>query len=160
MARQLLLYRQYKRVAESLDEIQRLDQRTYVSLAPIPEIEGKLKLTGIGIPDLVAAYIDVYSRKADEPGSLDSALTPPKVTIRQKIRLVAEHLRRFGRSNFRSLLDQRNTREEIGITFLAMLELVKLDFVEAFQEKLFSDIEIEATQEWEGKEDFELEFGE
>jgi chromatin segregation and condensation protein Rec8/ScpA/Scc1 (kleisin family) len=57
-------------------------------------------------------------------------------------------------------LDERDTREEIGITFLAMLELVKLNFVEAFQEKLFSDIEIEATQEWEGKEDFDLEFGE
>ena len=160
LARQLLLYRQYKRVAESLDEIQKLDQRTYVSLAPVPEIEGKLKLTGIGISDLVAAYIDVYSRKPDEPGSLDSAITPTKVTIRQKIRHVTEHLRRFGRSSFRSLLDERNTREEIGVTFLAMLELVKLHFVEAYQEKLFSDIEIEATQEWEGKEDFELEFGE
>ena len=160
MARQLLLYRQYKRVAESLDEIQKLGRSTYVSLAPIPEIEGKLKLTGIGISDLAAAYIDVYSRKADEPASLDSALTPPKVTIRQKIRLVTEHLRRFGRSSFRSLLDGHNTREEIGVTFLALLELVKLDFVEAFQEKLFSDIEIETTQEWEGKEDFDLEFGE
>jgi len=144
----------------SLDEIQKLDQRTYVSLAPVPEIKGKLKLTGIGISDLVEAYIDVYSRKPDEPGSLDSAITPPNVTIRQKIRLVTDHLRRFGRSSFRSLLGERNTREEIGITFLAMLELVKLHFVEAYQEKLFSDIEIEATQEWEGKEEFELEFGE
>ncbi|MBE9475471.1 MAG: segregation/condensation protein A [Chloroflexi bacterium] len=160
LARQLLLYRQYKRVAESLDEIQKLDQRTYVSLAPVPEIEGKLKLTGIGISDLVAAYIDVNSRKPDEQGSLDSAITPPKVTIRQKIRHVTEHLRRFGRSSFKSLLGERSTREEIGITFLAMLELVKFHFVEAHQEKLFSDIEIEATQEWEGKEDFELEFGE
>jgi segregation and condensation protein A len=160
LARQLLLYRQYKRVAESLDEIQKLEQRTYVSLAPIPEIEAKLQLTEIGIPDLVAAYIDVYSRKPDEPGSLDSAFTPPKVTIRQKVRLVAEHLRRFGRSSFRSLLGERNTREEIGVTFIAMLELVKLHFVEAYQEKLFSDIEIEAIKEWEGKEDIELEFGE
>jgi segregation and condensation protein A len=35
LARQLLLYRQFKQVAESLDEYQRLDQRTYPSLAPI-----------------------------------------------------------------------------------------------------------------------------
>jgi segregation and condensation protein A len=160
LARQLLLYRQYKRVAESLGEIQKLNQRTYVSFAPLPEIEGKLQLTGIGIPDLVAAYIDVYSRKPNEPDSLDSAITPPKVTIRQKIRLVTKHLRQFGRSSFKSILGERNTREEIGITFLAMLELVKLNFVAAYQEKLFSDIEIEAIQEWEGKEDFELEFGE
>jgi len=160
LARQLLLYRQYKRVAESLDEIQKMNQRTYISFAPIPELEGKLQLSGIGISDLVAAYIDVYSRKPAEPDSLDSAITPQKVTIRQQIRHVTDHLRKFGRSTFRSILGGYNTREEVGITFLAMLELVKLHFVEAYQEKLFSDIEIEATQEWQGREDFDLEFGE
>ena len=160
LARQLMLYRQFKRVAESLDEFQRLDQRTYLSLAPIPQIEGKLKLTDISTSDLVDAAILVYARKPEKPGSLDSAITPPKVTVRQKISLVTEHLRRFGRSSFRSILGQNRSREEIGITFLAMLELVKLHFVDAYQENIFSDIEIEPSQEWEGMEEFELEFGE
>lgn len=160
LARQLLLYRKFKHVAEELDEIQKLGNRTYVSLAPVPEIESKFQLTGVGISDLVAAYLDVRSRKSAEPDSLDSAISPPKVTIRQKIRHVTEHLRKFGRSTFRSILGRQNSREEIGITFLAMLELVKLHFVDAYQEKLFSDIEIEPAQDWEGKEDFELEFGE
>jgi segregation and condensation protein A len=160
LARQLLLYRQFKQVAESLDEFQRLDQRTYLSLSPIPQIEGKLRLTDIGVSDLVDAAVLVYARKPEKQGSLDSALSPPKVTIRQKISLVTEHLRRFGRSSFRSILGQNRSREEIGITFLAMLELVKLHFVDAYQENIFSDIEIEPSQEWEGMEEFELEFGE
>ncbi len=160
LARQLMLYRQFKRVAESLDEFQRLDQRTYLSLAPIPQIEGKLRLTDTSISDLVEAAILAYARKPDKPGSLDSAISPPKVTIRQKISLVTEHLRRFGRSSFRSILGPQRSREEIGITFLAMLELVKLHFVDAYQENIFSDIEIEPSQEWEGMEEFELEFGE
>lgn len=160
LARQLLLYRQFKRVSETLDELQRLDRRTYLSLSPIPHIEGKLNLTDISIADLLDAAILAYARKPEKPGSLDSAITPPKITIRQKINLVAGHLRRFGRSSFRSILGQHRSREEIGITFLAMLELVKLHFVDVYQESLFSDIEIEPAEEWEGKEDFELEFGE
>ena len=160
LARQLLLYRQFKRVSESLDELQRLDRRTYLSLSSIPQIEGRLRLTDISIADLVDAAILVYARKPEKLGSLDSAIPPPKITIRQKISLVTEHLRRFGRSSFRSIVGQKQSREEIGITFIAMLELVRLHFVDVYQESLFSDIEIEPAEEWEGKEDFELEFGE
>jgi segregation and condensation protein A len=160
LARQLLLYRQFKRVSESLDELQRMDRRTYLSLSPFPQIEGKLRLTDISIADLVDAAILVYARKPETQGSLDSAITPPKITIRQKISMVTGHLRRFGRSSFRSILGQQRSREEIGITFIAMLELVKMHFVDVYQESLFSEIEIEPAEEWEGKEDFELEFGE
>jgi segregation and condensation protein A len=160
LARQLILYRQFKRVAQSLDETQKLNQRTYVSLAPVPEIEGKLQLTGVEVSDLVAAYLEVYARKPEEPVSLDAAITPPKFTIRQKVSLVTDHLRRFGRSSFRKLLSQRNSREEVGVTFLALLELVKLHLIEVYQESLFTEIEFEASQEWEGTEDLELEFGE
>jgi hypothetical protein len=38
--------------------------------------------------------------------------------------------------------------------------LIKLHFVEVSQEGLFADIEIQASEKWEGTEDIELEFGE
>lgn len=160
LARQLQLYRQFKKIAESLDGLQKLDRRTYVSMAPVPEMNGKINIAGVGFSDLIEAAIEVYARKPEKPGSLDSAIAPPKITIRQKLHQLTEHLRRFGRSSFRTILGQRRSREEIGITFLAMLELVKMHFVEAHQDNLFADIELEPTQEWEGKDDFELEFGE
>ncbi|UCD41200.1 MAG: segregation/condensation protein A [Chloroflexota bacterium] len=160
LARQLRLYRQFKSVAKSLDELQKLDKRAYTSLAPVPELEGKLQLTGIDKSDLAAAFLEVMTRIPEEPVSLDTAITPPKVTIRQKVKLVTDQLRQFGRSSFRRLLGERSTREEIGVTFLALLELVKLHFIEVSQEDLFADIQIQASQEWEGIEDIEFEFGE
>lgn len=160
LARQLQLYREFKRIAGSLGELQELDQRTYLSMSPVPQIDGRLKLTDTNIFDLVAAAKLAYARKPEKQGSLDSAISPPKITIRQKIHLVSEHLRRFGRSSFRTILGHKRSREEIGITFLAMLELVKLHFVDVYQEAIFSDIEIEPSKEWEGIEEFELEFGE
>lgn len=160
LARQLLLYRQFKQVALALDQLQRQDQRTYVSYAPLPEIEGKFQLTGHDIKDLRDTYLDVFSRKPEEPASLDEAITPPRFSIREKIQLVTESLRRVGKTSFRALLGGRFIREEIGVTFLAILELVKLDFIETSQQGLFSEIEITAIDDWEGRGDIELEFGE
>jgi segregation and condensation protein A len=160
LARQLLLYRQYKLVAKTLDALQRSDRRTYVSYAPIPEIEGKFELTGLDEIDLRAAYFEVMARRPAEPVSLDEQIAAPKVTIRQKVRLVTDYLRRFGRTNFRALLGKRFSREEVGVTFLAILELIKLNFIEARQSGLFTEIDITAIDEWEGKDEIELEFGE
>lgn len=160
LARQLRLYRQFKHIAQSLNTFQKQNKRTYTSLAPVPELEGKFQLTGIDKSDLVSAYIDVITRKPEDPASLDTAIAPPKVTIRQKVKLVADQLRRFGRSSFQKIVGSHSTREEIGVTFLALLELIKLHFVEVSQESLFADIEIQASEKWEGTEDIELEFGE
>jgi len=160
LARQLLLYRQFKNVANSLDLIQRKNQRTYISYAPVPDLEGKFQLTGLDVLDLGAAYAEVLARKPEEPGSLDEQISPPKVTIRQKVRLVTDYLRKFGKTNFRALLGRRFSREEVGVTFLAILELVKLNFIETSQAGLFSEIEITAIDDWEGKGEIELEFGE
>jgi segregation and condensation protein A len=147
-------------VAKSLDLLQRCDRRTYISYAPIPEIEGKFQLTGLDTFDLRAAYLDVLARKPEEPVSLDEQIAPPKVNIRQKVRLVTDYLRRFGKTTFRALLGQQYSREEVGVTFLAILELIKLNFVEAKQGELFAEIEITAMEDWEGKDEIELEFGE
>lgn len=160
LARQLLLYRQFKNVANSLDQIQRKNQRTYISYAPVPELEGKFQLTGLDVLDLGAAYLEVLTRKPEQPGSLDEQISPPKVTIRQKVRQVTDYLRQFGKTNFRALLGRRFSREEVGVTFLAILELVKLNFIETSQAGLFSEIEITAVEDWEGKGEIELEFGE
>ena len=160
LARQLIIYRQFKQVAKSLDVLQRRDQRTYISYAPIPDIEGKFQLTGLDIRDLQAAFREVLERAPEEPGSLDEQIAPPKVTIRQKVRLVTDNLRKFGRTNFRALLGRSFSREEVGVTFLAVLELIKLNFIEANQTGLFTEIEITALDGWEAKDDIELEFGE
>lgn len=160
LTRQLLIYRKFKRVAQYLDNIQKLNQRTYPSFAPVPDFEGKVDIVGISLTDLLNAANEVYARNPEEQDSLDNAISPPRVTIRQKIQLVSDHLRRFGRSTFAAILGDKRSREEIGITFLAMLELVKLRFVEVHQEEIFADIVLEPAQDWEGKEEFELEFGE
>jgi segregation and condensation protein A len=49
---------------------------------------------------------------------------------------------------------------DIVVTFLAILELVKRRLVQAKQDNLFGEIEVEPVDGWDEGDDFELEFGE
>ena len=86
------------------------------------------------------------------------ALAP--ITIRQKISQIISHLRLRGNANFRTFIQSARTRLEIVVTFLAMLELIKRNHIQAHQETTFGEIEIETLEQLDLDEDFELEFGE
>jgi segregation and condensation protein A len=84
----------------------------------------------------------------------------PRVTIREKIRLIGLSLQLKTRVTFHKLLGEHRTRLDIVVTFLALLELIKRHLVTAHQEGLFGDIELEAVNNWNENEEFDLEFGE
>jgi len=111
--------------------------------------------------DLVAAASYIFLlRNRTLIASFDDVVIPPKVTIRQKISLIAYMLRSKGKSTFRYLVGDVRSRVEIVITFLAMLELVKLHFVKVQQDQIFGDINLEPADDWQTNEEIELEFGE
>src|SRR6185503_18310353 len=89
---------------------------------------------------------------------LGMIIAPPRVTIREKIDLIAKVMKEVEHSTFRSLLQPGASRLEIVVTFLAMLELVKRYHIQARQEGLFDDIEINRMEEWKDDEEIDIEF--
>ncbi len=159
LARQLMEYRRYKHIADYLSLREEMGMHTYLRLAPPPKVEGSVDLSDISLVDLVdAARLALLH--IDQRSSLDTVVTPPPVTIRQKIGLIARFLRQKGHSNFRTFLADARSRLDIVVTFLAMLELIKLRIVQVRQEKIFGDIEIETLEAWDEDEEIELEFDE
>jgi segregation and condensation protein A len=159
LAMQLLAYKRYREIAGLLSEREAAGLRTYLRLAPPPKVEGAVDLTGLGLPDLLAAARAALLKDDLRP-SLSSVVAPPRVTIREKIALVARTLRQRGRTTFANLLKSRRSRLDVVVTFLAMLELVKRHLVQVRQERLFGEIELEAAETWDENNEFELEFGE
>ncbi len=154
---QLKLYKRYKEIGAWLQAREDANLRTYLRLAPPPKIEPKLDMSNLTLEQLVAAASEAFAReKAKTP--LGEVIAPPRVTIREKIELIAKTMREMERSTFRALLDRDASRLEIVVTFLALLELVKRYRLHAHQEGLFSDIEIERMEEWGEDEEMELEF--
>lgn len=157
LARQLRLYKRFKEIGLWLEDRQSKNLRTFLRVAPPPKVEAKLDLSGISLADLLESAERIFALE-QEKQSLGTVITAPKVTIREKIELIATRLRVERGATFRTLLGEKPTRLEIVVTFLALLELVKRYRVQAQQESLFSDISIQPMEEFKEGEEFDLEF--
>jgi segregation and condensation protein A len=157
LANQLRIYKRYKELSQWLDDRENRHLRTYLRVAPPPKIESRLDLSDISLDDLLTAAEDIFAEEAEKQ-ALGTIISAPRITIREKIALIAEHLGKGRTITFSGMLGKKPTRLEVVVTFLALLELVKRYRVSAQQDRLFSDIHIEKLEEWGTDEDLEIEF--
>ncbi len=159
LVRQLKLYKRFKEISMILRGYEESGSRTYLRIAPTPHIESKIDISGLTIDDLlVAAQAALLKSKPD--ARLENVITISRITIRQKINLIAQFLKHGERGTFQQLLSKEPTREEIVVTFLAMLELVKRHLVQVWQESLFGGIEVKLASTWDEEQPLDLEFRE
>jgi segregation and condensation protein A len=159
LARQLIIYKRFKEIANWLSERDQAGLHSYVRISPPPKPQAKLLLMD---GDLNALY-DAIKAIFDNPSEgiyLEEVVAAPRITIREKISYVLQALHKNELVKFRSLFDDNYTRLEVVVTFLALLELIKRNIVEAQQEALFSDFVIQPISELQDIEGIELEFGE
>jgi segregation and condensation protein A len=154
---QLKLYKRFKEIGGWMNERLQANLRTFLRVAPPPKVEPKLDLSNLTLEKLVGAAQEAFAKERDKQ-PLGVIIAAPRVTIREKIDLITKMMNETGRSTFRALLDQGASRLEVVVTFLAMLELVKRYRIQARQESLFSDIEIDRSEDWEEDEEIEIEF--
>jgi segregation and condensation protein A len=154
---QLKLYKRFKEIGTWLYGRQEKGLRTFLRIAPPPKVEPKLDLSNVTLDKLVQAAEEAF-RKEKEKTPLGVVIAAPRVTIREKIDLIAKTMRQVEKSTFKALLESGASRLEIVVTFLAMLELVKRYRLHAHQGDLFGDIEIERMEDWKDDEEIEIEF--
>ncbi|HKY83958.1 MAG TPA: segregation/condensation protein A [Anaerolineales bacterium] len=161
LARQLILYRQFKQAAGTLTERLEAGLHSYTRRAPPPHSEPHLDLGDLSLARLRRTLLEVLASTRPESGLADS-IVAPRINIRHKIGLIFDALRRRGRMGFGDLLRRSRSRLEIVVSFLAVLELIKQHQVLAIQEKLFGEIEIVPGADWRPDQevDLELEFDE
>jgi segregation and condensation protein A len=148
----LVEYRRYKAVAEELRARAEL-QRYVFSRAGLTPANGNgngngnghherpfLMLGDVSAFDLWAAFQSVLDRVKEAPTG-DEEVVRPRFTVAQKIAAIASRLR-WSRDGLRfvELFADDVTRGEMIVTFLALLELVRLRRVRVVQEALFGEI--------------------
>jgi segregation and condensation protein A len=159
LARQLLIYKRFKELANLLAGREAAGLRAYPRIAPTPKLETSINLEGVTTEDLLKAAHWLLAQAKSLP-ELNSVVPAPKVTIREKIGLITQYLRGHNHGRFDELLRDRAYRLDVVVTFLALLELVKRHMVHAQQDGLFGSIEFEPTELWSEDLSFEIEFGE
>jgi segregation and condensation protein A len=160
LVQQLIVYKRFKELAKILVERQAADLRTYLRLAPPPKVEGRLDLSDTTVNDIFQAALRVYARREDMRSPLRTVVAAPRITIREKIQLIANILKQKTTTTFKELTKKSSSPLDIVVTFLAVLELVRRYRIAAKQESLFSDIDLRRDDAWDENLDFELEFNE
>jgi segregation and condensation protein A len=94
------------------------------------------------VMDLLGAYRDILKRWLPPPPV--EVRTPPK-TLEQRIAEILEQLRGTAWYPFADLFAKSRNREELVITFLALLELVKNGRAKLVQTETFGEIRVQAA---------------
>jgi segregation and condensation protein A len=147
LVQRLVEYRQFKEAANTLrlreDERRLLYER---GMLPGEDEAGPLPLAPATLFDLLGALNRVLSR-VPEPALYE--IQGEVYAIEDKIAWIANALRDLGSLDFEGLLLRCRTRGEMVVTFIALLELVKLGEALVVQNENFGDISIVARNEGE-----------
>ncbi len=140
LLRQLLLYKQFKQAAQRLQE--RQGQRSYVRLAPPPRLETRIEhLDAVSLDELLAAARRAMQTRPPAP-TVDDVVAPFSLTIDDQMQLINHTLTRQARISFNQLLTDAYSRQEVSVTFLAVLEMIKQHKIQARQDRMFGEIVI------------------
>lgn len=141
LVRQLRIYRRFKEAAAWLNAREAAGLRTYLRVAPPPRLEARLDMSGITIDTLQAALRTALARTEAMEDSV-RIVQPRMLTIDEQATRLREKLRGGRSIDFRDVLSSRPDPIEVGVTLLALLELVKRQEVIAYQPYPFGPIRI------------------
>nr|WP_243896097.1 segregation/condensation protein A [Paenibacillus sp. F411] len=156
LVQRLIEYRKYKGIAQHLHEKEWERSLIYSKepedLSPYMPIAEENPVQGLHASDLIAAFQRALSKAVKRTSY--ARIQRDEISVKDRIREVVNVLASQGpggRVLFSRLLHEDMVRHEIVVTFLAILELMKMKQIFAFQEKLFDDI----VMEWRGEVKFD-----
>ncbi len=140
LVRRLLEYKTFKEAARQLDIQERMWREIYSRPAAphedAPEADEAM-LENIGLFDLVDALQGILDRN---PGKRLLEIIPDNLTVRDKMNTILEALEGQESLGFEVLFEASCHRLVIIVTFLALLELIRLRTVRVYQAESFGPI--------------------
>ena len=139
LVKRLVEYKKFKEAAESLGKREQYYSELFDMEAKVEGIEKEEILLEVSIFDLISAFRDITSRIV-EKGFHE--VTARKMTITDKISHIMEKLNAQSSLTLQDLFLEMTSKLEMVVTFLAVLELIRLKLIKVVQRSPFATIEI------------------
>lgn len=158
LVQKLLEYKMYKYMSYELKDKMDAAANVYYREADIPKEVLKYKepvdpvelLRGMTLEKLNAIFKSVIRRQEDKIDPIRSrfgTIEKEEVSLSEKMLELKEFAGKHKKFSFRALLEKQHSRIQVIVTFLSVLELMKMGHVHVNQETLFGEIEIEVLTE-------------
>lgn len=157
LVEKLIEYKIYKYAAVELRDMQVYAGKTLYKEPSIPD-EIAQYVPPVDLDDLLVdvdleKINDIFQMvlkrqidKIDPVRSTFGTIEKEEISLPDKIDYVANKVRKNKKCSFRQLLESQTSKMEVIVSFLAVLELIKVGRIEVHQEKTFDDIYIESIE--------------
>lgn len=157
LVERLLEYKIYKCMSTELKDMEMGTEKLFYKVPTIPKEVAQYEtpvdldrlLNGVTLTALQNIFQSVMKRQRDKVDPVRSSFGTIKkesVSLEQKIVSVMEYARKHRAFSFYEMLQCQTDKTEIVVTFLAVLELMKLGKIHLIQESLFDDMVIETLE--------------
>ena len=142
LVRRLQEYERFKKAAEDLDELPRMERDIYPAGAREPDVRRERPHPDVDMQELLLAFADIL-RRARLTESHHIQLEP--LSTRERMSQVLDKLQSHRQFvPFVSFFKVSEGRQGVIVTFLAVMELIKESLVEIVQNDVFGPIHIKA----------------
>jgi segregation and condensation protein A len=141
LIRQLIEYKKFKEAAAALHLRELEQERIFPREGDTSSIlQGPLRLEEVGIFQLINAFQTLIKRI--EARQDVQEIFAERFSVSDKIDTILQRVANGVRLRFSDLFGDVASRVEVVVTFLALLELIRLKQVRALQKNMFDEIEI------------------
>lgn len=151
LVEQLLQYKLYKYMSYELKDRQMDAQQTLYKCATLPKeveeyrppIDYEELLGDMTLPRLYSVFESIVKRQEDRIDPIRNhfgKIEKDEVNLEEKQRYIETYLYEHGKADFQMLLEQGSSRMEVIVTFLVILELMKIGKITVVQEDTFDTI--------------------
>jgi segregation and condensation protein A len=143
LVRQLLEYKKFKDAAAHLQERELWRERLFQRTPEKPEAVAERPLGDVSVFDLINAFNQIVKRLNQKEDLRE--IFEERYTVGDKIELVMKMMSGGVDLKFTELFSGMAARTEIVVTFLAVLELIRLKQLRAAQDEPFGEILLRPT---------------
>jgi segregation and condensation protein A len=142
LVRRLQEYERFKKAAEDISDLPRLERDVFVASADAPERKVTTKMPDVSMKELLLAFHDVLKR-AEMFSNLQLHREP--LSVRQRMSEILSRIKTSGFTGFGDLFDPEEGRMGVAVTFIALLELLREAVIEVVQSEQYAPLHIRAA---------------
>jgi segregation and condensation protein A len=142
LVRRLQEYERYKRAAEDIDGLPRLERDIFVAGAELAERKVVALLPEVTLQEMLLAFKDVIQRAAM---FAHHHVQRERLSVRQRMSEILARLQRAAFVEFGQLFAVEEGRMGVTVTFVALLELLREGLLEVTQADTFAPLHVRAV---------------
>ncbi len=151
LVEQLLQYKMYKYMSYELKDRQLDGERLMFKEETLPDevkeyqepVDLDVLLDGLSLSRLNEVFQEIMKRqnyKIDPVRSTFGKIQKEEITVEEKMEFLDDYITKHKKFSFKELLNRQKTKMQTVVTFLAILEFMKMGKISVVQENTFDDI--------------------